>query len=177
MRKTTKKNKIKFLIYIHAMLSLGNIENKIHSFDFIDPSMSEHIVQELKLRKLLMSNQLFDTELKKENREDLTIQNTIKRVNPEYELNPNGDDALDSYAENPVTLLAENWLLDKGVSQAQFQDDDETNEDDVIRANSNFVAKRDKFVIPEAEGKTNQLLQKLVDDKKKKEQRQRSVRR
>ena len=157
-------------------MNLSNVplENKIFSIDFCNKSIPYHIIQQRKLRNLRMNNSLFMTNEEKEEKKSLAIQLSIKKENPEYSVDTKAEDQLEKYVENNI-VLQKNWLVDGGVNQtALYPETEENNEKAVKEANANFAARRDQYIVkpsPDASTTTNDLLRKLVEQKKAKGQR------
>lgn len=161
-------------------LNLKNIDSHIHSFDWIDFDTASEIIQERALRAIQMRNKLFQSDVAKENKTELKHEIELKNDNPEYELDAKAEEALNDYIENDA-VMDSNWLLDGGIAKdAIYKEKDEDNAESTIKSNANFVAKRDRFIVPpasDASTTTNDLLRQLVDAKNADALRKKKMRR
>ena len=156
------------------------LQDKMFSIDWVNNSIPHRLIQQRKLRELRMNNSLFMTNEEKEEKKSLSIQMTIKKENPEYELDKAGEEQLEKYVSNDL-VLQKNWLVDGGVNQtALYPEKEENNVQAVKEANANFAARRDRYIVkpsPDAQTTTNDLLRKLVDQRKATTQRAAGMRR
>ena len=160
-------------------LDLNNIDSKIHSYGWLDAKTADEIIQERKLRNLRMNNELFNVDPRKDDKEALRIQMEVKRELPDRLFDKDANDQLNEYVKHPA-VLQRNWLLDGGVNQdATYNKPVDKNSVEAVKeANANFAAKRDRFIVraaPDAPTTTNDLLRKLVEEKKANMTRQRNL--
>jgi len=156
------------------------LQDKMFSIDWVNNSIPHRLIQQRKLRELRMNNSLFMTDEEKEEKKSLAIQMTIKKDNPEYEFDKAAEEQLEKYVSNDL-VLQKNWLVDGGVNQtALYPEKEENNVQAIKEANANFVARRDQYIVkpaPNAQTTTNDLLRKLVDERKAAAQRAEGMKR